>query len=649
MTTPSAITPLTIGHLARDLVSRAGQPMPVLRCYESLAALWVRSCDTGLPGAGAMRDMTLRAGRRLAAGEDTLIAPEVDRIPSRLTKDASVVRLPASLAVQGVEWPDAIALAEAWLRDRQGAVPVLVAGVRTGGAYLAPLVAARLEAAGVDVRVTSVRPGETPDVAGRRVLLVDDPPLTGRTLLALARHVPGPAGGEVLVPVFDAGDVQGLLREGIAVTVLPRERWQSTRRLQPDALSAYLDTHAHWQGPAWAVDGLVPGRENSALVPWPGVRRRSAARAAVRLRTPAGLRHAVAGWVPPGIFGDAARAAATVRSPVVPATLAVTPALVVSEHLTPAAPLDRRPPPERLQEAIDYVLARAGQLPVQPGGPAGAMPTVLQNVARALAGTDDTVAVPAAARLLQLLSALAPALPDHRCEAEKWLIDGAGRLRKTGHLAHPYRRDNELLTPLLDLAALSVAFGSPLDTVADRLARRIPGGRSWYAALAVALLCYGTARGAQLPRTYNPQRAAETAVEAYRLQTGMAQAAEAVQRVLADLFGPQTAVPRVVHRWQEPPGALVQPRLPFGGTAARPSGPAPTAEETQMALKAVARWAEGRIQPVQEDGVLLLAPLQAPAGWPRDRAALEELARMLPRPELLAWCGVPIVVLGEVS
>ncbi|GFH72847.1 hypothetical protein Sdia_36150 [Streptomyces diastaticus subsp. diastaticus] len=651
--TSGVIRPLTIAHLTRSLEARAGQPMEALRCYESLAALWIRCCDTATPGARVLRETTLRAARRLAAGETALITPEFYRIPDRLTRDASLVRLPASLAVQGVECPDALALAEAWLGARRDAGPVLVAGVRTGGAYLAPLIAARLEAAGLDVRVTSVRPGEDLDVRERRVLLVDDPPLTGRTLLSLAQSVPGPAGGEVLVPVFDPADVQGLRQEGVAVTVLPRERWQSTRRLQPDALSAYLDAHADWQdaGPAPVVEGLVPGRENSALTPWPGVRRRSPARATVRLTTSGGLRHAVAGWVPPGIFGDAARAAAaSVRSPVVPATLAVTPALVVSESLAPAARLGPQPPPERLEEAMDYVLARARQLPVESAAPGGPMPAVLQAVAGALTGTDTAVAASAAARMLQLLSALAPALPDNRCEAEKWFLDDAGRLRKTGHLAHAYRRDNELLTPLLDLAALCVAFGSSLDTVADRLARRLPGSRTWYAPLAVALLCYGTARGAQLPRTYNPQRAAETAVEAYRLQRGMSKAAEAVQRVLSDLVGgPETAMPGVVHRWQEPPGALVQPRLPFGGTAARPIGPGPTGEETQMAQKAVARWAEGRAEAVREGDVLLLAPLKAPSAWDRDRAALEDLARLLPRPKLLTWCGVPVVTLGEVS
>ncbi|KUN17610.1 hypothetical protein AQJ11_37750 [Streptomyces corchorusii] len=73
--------------------------------------------------------------------------------------------------------------------------------------------------------------------------------------------------------------------------------------------------------------------------------------------------------------------------------------------------------------------------------------------------------------------------------------------------------------------------------------RRLPG-RSWYAVLAVALLCYGTTRSEQLPRTYNPQRTAETAVKAYRLQRGMSEAAELVQHVLNDTVAdPQWTAP----------------------------------------------------------------------------------------------------------
>ncbi|MFE2914623.1 hypothetical protein ACFXI0_27770 [Kitasatospora indigofera] len=646
--TLTAIRPLTISRLARDLASRAGQPVPALRCYESLAALWIRCLDTGQAGTKALHEATFQAARRLADGDDTLLAPAPGRLPHWLRSDRSIVRLPASLAVQGVEWQDTAALAQAWLETRHGCGPVLVAGVRTGGAYLAPLVAAHLEAAGVDVEMIGVRPGEQRAVGQRRVLLVDDPPLTGRTLLALAQELPG---AEVLVPVFDSDDVEPLRQAGIAVTVLPREQWQSTRRLDPEALSAYLQAHAEWPGSARppVLDALAPGRENSALAPWPGVRRRSPARAAIRLRAPGGIRRtAVAAWVPPGIFGDATRAVATaLRSPLVPVTLAVAPALVVSEDLTPAAPLGPQPEPGRLEEAMEYVLARAGQLPVEPAGPGGPIPTVLLAVAQALTGRGGTTA---AMLLHDLLSVLPPALPDNRCEAEKWCLDHVGRLRKTGHLAHAYRRDNELLTPLIDLAALTVTLASTLDAVAESRARRLSDEQPWHAALAVALLCHGTARGEQLPRTYNAQRAAETAREAYRLQRAMSEAAVLLQHTLNDTAAsPQLAAPPVVYRWARPPDVLVQPRLPFGGTAALQARPGPTGEETELTLKAVDQWAQDRFLPVREGDVLLLAPLGAPPDWPQARAQLQELPRLLPRPGLLAWCGVPVVSLGEVS
>ena len=166
----------------------------------------------------------------------------------------------------------------------------------------------------------------------------------------------------------------------------------------------------------------------------------------------------------------------------------------------------------------------------------------------------------------------------------------------------------------------------------------------------MALLCYGTARGEQLPRTYNPQRAVETAVEAYRLQNSMSEAAGLLQHVLNDTAtGREVAVPRVVHQWEEPPGALVQPPLPFGGIPAPATALGLEGEEPKLTLKAVAQWAEDRFHLVREQGMLLLAPVGAASAWPQAASALEEIAGLLPRPEALAWCGVPVVSLGEAS
>ncbi|MEU8543132.1 hypothetical protein AB0C52_24645 [Streptomyces sp. NPDC048717] len=631
------VRPLTVGSLARDLVASEGLAVSALRCYEILTALWVRAEDRGLPEADQLRTLVLRAARRLITGERQVVGPDAGLVPLSLRSDESVVRLPASLAVQGVEWPDLIQLAEKWLSTTSARGPVTVVGVRTGGAYLAPLVAARLAREGLSVTCVCVRPGDAVAPGRRRILLVDDPPLTGRTLMSLAQGLGKPGTVDVLVPVVKEDDVQPLRDAGIPVTTLPRTLWASTRRLAPGALGAYLNEDITWQdqeGPS-GVGGFRAGRENSALTGWPGLRHRSPARAAFALVTPSGGRQqVVASWVPPGIFGDAARTAATeLDGPVPPATVGVAPAMVISEELDAAA----RPAEGMelwLDEAVDYVLDRSARLPIAVtlGVPAPA-PAALKRLASALTNGRPGTVLP---RLQRWMASMGSSVPDGRCEAEKWFIDPAGRLRKTGHLTHAYRRDNELFTPLIDLAALTIAFGCDLKTVAAAVDRRLPGGASCLPALATALLCYGPARGEQLPRTYNPERAADTAREAYRLQSAMSEAALILQETLTlTPNGPRT----VLRRWTGAPGALLQPVLPFGGRPAprAPRGGAGITED------AIVQWAQGRFEVVRTSDALLLAPLGPAATWPDTAAALADLAVRLPHPDLLAWCGVPLL------
>ncbi|MGW7304060.1 phosphoribosyltransferase family protein [Streptomyces sp. NPDC054835] len=637
------VAPLSIGALARELTARQGMSVDALRCYETLVALWVRCADLALPAeADRLRTLSLAAAKRLVAGETQVAAPDSACIPGSLRRDESVVRLPAAVAVQGVEWPDMVQLAETWLSTCSGRGPVTVVGVRTGGAYLAPLVAARLAHARLDVRLTSHRPGEPLLSPGpRTVLLVDDPPLTGRTLLKLARRFTAPGSTEVLVPVFHEQDVQPLRDAGVPVTVLPRERWASTRRLGPESLTAYLDAQTSWTLPAEGPvrpAGFQPGRENSALAPWPGLRHRSPARTAFALTSSAGRQQVVASWVPPGIFGDTARAtAAGLTSPFVPATVGIAPGMVLTEELPVGTPLTTSTD-FWLDDAVAYVLDRAAQLPLDARLRAVApVPAVLYEIAAALT-TDDPA--PIVSRLHGWSLSLGSSVPDGRCEAEKWVISD-GRLRKTGHLAHTYRRDNELLSPLIDLAAVATAFGADLKTVAtvvDRHQHRTPG---CLPALATALLCYGTARAEQLPRTYNPQRAAATATEAYRLQSTMSDAVLLLQETLRI---PVSARPPVLRRWAQPPGVLLRPLLPIRGR------PAPTAPPIDPAAvtEAVIVWTENRpFEAVPVDGALLLAPSGPAATWPHAAAELGNLAVQLPHPSLLAWCGAPLVQLRQ--
>ncbi|WP_331452048.1 phosphoribosyltransferase [Streptomyces sp. SS162] len=635
------VRPLTVGALARDLVASAGQAVSALRCYETLAALWVRAEDRRLPTAERLRASSLRAAGRLIRGEIQVAAPDADLVPRELTSDESIVRLPASLAVQGVEWPDIVQLSERWLSARSDGWPVAVVGVRTGGAYLAPLVAARLAREGLDVHLASVRPGERITPGRRRILLVDDPPLTGRTLVSLAQRLAEPGNTDVLVPAFRDDDVQPLRDAGISVTVLPRSRWASTRRLASGALDTYLVKEVTWIGRAEApvsVVGFRPGRENSALAAWPGLRRRSPARAAFTLSTRHGRQPVVASWVPPGIFGDAARATATaLSSALTPATVGVAPAMVISEDLSTSVQL----PPRGdfwLDDAVGYALDRSVQLPVAMSLRAPApIPSALKTVATALTSGNPGMVLP---RLHRWVMSMGSSVPDGRCEAEKWLIDAEGGLRKTGHLTHAYRRDNELLTPLVDLAAIIVAFGTDLKTVAAAVDQRLSDNESCLPALATATLCYGVARGEQLPRTYNPERAAATAREAHRLQRAMIDAALVLQEALHIPVSSRTPVLR---RWRRQPAALLQPMLPFRG---RPAPKAPRID-TRNVEEAVTQWAEGRFEPVQADGALLLAPLGPASTWQHATAELGDLAARLPHPHLLAWCGVPLVQLEE--
>ncbi|MDH6145858.1 MULTISPECIES: hypothetical protein [Kitasatospora] len=638
MSQVQSIPILTVGSLARELADRPGHIHETLRSYEALAALWVRASDTAAREAAELQALTLLAARALVAGEVGFTLPPGSTAPAALAADESLVRLPAALAVQGVEWLDLVGLAQAWLANRTDDGPVRVIGVRTGGAYLAPVVVACLEAAGIDVALASLRSGQFLDVDERRVILVDDPPLTCRTLLALAREVGTPSGTEVLLPCFSDDDVRPMRDAGIPVTTLPREQWQSTLRLASRSLSDCLAAEADWLGERpLTLDGYLTGRHNSVHAPWPGLRLRSPARAAVRLSSAAGQREAVVSWIPPGRFGDAARYAATLSSPLLPATLAVAPSLIVTE-IVHGTPLPDEGPDGLADAAIDYALLRGERLPftLGPGRPA---PEVLHKVARALTGAEhpDTIE-----QLSWHLALLPPSAPDNRCEAEKFLVDSSGTLRKTGHLTHAYRRDNELLSPLIDLAALGITFDLDLAELTGRMRHRHPG--EWGPALAAATLCYGIARGEQLPRTYNPQRAEQNAVAAYRLQRSMAEAATVLRTAIRVEGLVEDQLPPVAHTWPAAPAALVQTVLPFAPTGI--AEPSDLDLPPDQVARCVADWAGDRFALVRSGTDLLLAPRSLPARWAQAAEDLAELAGLLPDPRLLRWCGVPVVSLA---
>jgi hydroxymethylpyrimidine pyrophosphatase-like HAD family hydrolase len=146
-------------------------------------------------------------------------------------------------------WPD---------RER----PILVVGLRSAGSWLGPLHAALLLRAGYErVETMTIRPGqdwlahehaalERAAAANELVMLVDEPPRTGRQLSLAARELEGLGFGldsiVVLVPLFEAEGIPPHLAD-LQHVVLHWPEWSVHEQLEPHAV---LET----------LTALLPGR-----------------------------------------------------------------------------------------------------------------------------------------------------------------------------------------------------------------------------------------------------------------------------------------------------------------------------------------------------------------------------------------------------
>ena len=135
--------------------------------------------------------------------------------------------------------------------SRQRDRPLLVAGVRTSGVYLAPLAAAALRAIGYrDVRVITLRPhrrlradqrAAVRSVAARGGLglVCDDPPASGSAVGAVAGDL-ARRGLDVVLLLAVFGDREALpprLRD-VRFVLLPERDWAVTARLEPARVRA---------------------------------------------------------------------------------------------------------------------------------------------------------------------------------------------------------------------------------------------------------------------------------------------------------------------------------------------------------------------------------------------------------------------------
>lgn len=182
----------------------------------------------------------------------------------------AVVRLPACFQRFDLRPADVLTLARRFTAQGTAQdVALLVVGVRTSGSYLAPLCAAALRALGRRrVGVLTARPGQRlwPDErarvarlasAGGVALVVDDPPVSGASVDAVARQLEraglAPDSITLLLPAFGSAVPPAALRRYAAV-VLPAREWSVAADLESAAVRRALNAHLGPHSEALAVE-----------------------------------------------------------------------------------------------------------------------------------------------------------------------------------------------------------------------------------------------------------------------------------------------------------------------------------------------------------------------------------------------------------
>lgn len=231
----------------------------------------VRALDALTPLTGALADRVLDRGE---PRDIPVVPPAVAAVTAALGGDR--VRLPACFHSfdqypEDIQW-----LAREFCRQCSPGglppgAPLCVVGVRTSGSYLAPLHAAALRAEGASaVRVLTFRPGrpfrrrerstlKAVAKAGGLVLVTDDPPASGATLVATAEAIAATGVPDdrivFLLSLFtDAAELPARLSRWPAV-VQPRSEWSVRDRLTAHSVRRAL---AELAGPDIEVGAVQP-------------------------------------------------------------------------------------------------------------------------------------------------------------------------------------------------------------------------------------------------------------------------------------------------------------------------------------------------------------------------------------------------------
>lgn len=219
------------------------------------------------------------------AGGAFRIAALVAQIePVAVALGSDVLRLPACFRDIDQSPDDLRRLAAKLLAELEVPTdrPLYVVGVRTSGCYLAPLLVAALRARGrAGARVASYRPGR-PWRRGERnalrhcaragglILLIDDPPVSGRSLVASARALTAAGIDEARIVLAVATGAGGdELPESLRhwpVVQLPWCEWAVHELLTPRSVQTVVAALA---GPEWRIglpiahpESIAPGRDH---------------------------------------------------------------------------------------------------------------------------------------------------------------------------------------------------------------------------------------------------------------------------------------------------------------------------------------------------------------------------------------------------
>ena len=243
-----------LGGPAARVARAAAAAATVARLRHRGVARWAAQLD---PLVSALADAVMVPGAALPTRPAFL-----ERLPRDRALAAAVTRPPT--AFRDLEQhPDDLRELARRIAGRAPDGPLLVAGIRTSGSYLGPLLAAALRAEGVDASALSLRPHVHPLRAKRRslraartVVVTDDPPSSGGSIAAVAAQAGRHGARVVLALQLLAGqdELPPALRDHDAV-LLGWDEWSLHARLAPAAVAATL---ARLTGEQVAVERL-PG------------------------------------------------------------------------------------------------------------------------------------------------------------------------------------------------------------------------------------------------------------------------------------------------------------------------------------------------------------------------------------------------------